>query len=154
MTSKTLAFTLCGVAAALALVGAGCGGSDSSSPKSSTTTSVESSLAYVDQVTAIVQGTDNARGAFRGAPPGESTVIAARQLVLASEAAAGDIEELTPPASLNSLNQALARKFRRLAAALEQELARKPVSMSRLGDVIREYGQASDKVYEEILITP
>ena len=154
MTKKTLTFTLCGAAAALALLGAGCGGSDSSSPEPPTTTSVESSQAYVDQVTAIVRSTDNVRGVFRGAAPGEPTVTAAEQLVLAAQAAAVDLDELTPPESLNALNQSLARKFRRFAAALDQELARKPVSMSRLGDVVRDYGKASDNVYEEILVTP
>jgi hypothetical protein len=154
MTKKTLGLTLCAAAAALALVGAGCGGGNSSSPEPSTTTSVESSQAYLDQVTAIVRGTDSARGDFRGATPGESTVLAARQLVRASEAAAADLDELTPPANFNGLNQGLARKFRRLAAALDKELARNPVSMSRLGDVVREYGKASDDVYEQILITP
>ena len=154
MTKKTLAFTLCGAAAALALLSAGCGGSDSSSPKSSTTTSVDSTQAYVDQVTAIVRSPDNVRGVFRGAAAGEPTVTAAEQLVLAAQAAAIDLDELTPPENLNALNQYLARKFRRFAAALEQELARKPVSMSRLGDVVRDYGKASDNVYEEILIAP
>lgn len=154
MTKKTLTFTLCGAAAALALLGAGCGGSDSSSPEPPTTTSVESSQAYVDQVTAIVRSTDNVRGVFRGAAPGEPTVTAAEQLVLAAQTAAVDLDELTPPESLNALNQSLARKFRRFAAALDQELARKPVSMSRLGDVVRDYGKASDNVYEEILVTP
>ena len=154
MTKKTITFTLCGAAAALALLGAGCGGSDSSSPEPPTTTSVESSQAYVDQVTAIVRSTDNVRGVFRGAAPGEPTVTAAEQLVLAAQAAAVDLDELKPPESLNALNQSLARKFRRFAAALDQELARKPVSMSRLGDVVRDYGKASDNVYEEILVTP
>ncbi|HEU4892235.1 MAG TPA: hypothetical protein VFT47_11845, partial [Vicinamibacterales bacterium] len=98
MSRNALALTICGAAAALALLGAGCGGSDSSSPESSTTTAVESSQAYIDQVTAIVRGTDNTRGVFRGAAPGEPTVTAARQLVLASRTAARDIEELTPPA--------------------------------------------------------
>ena len=152
--TKTLTFTLCGAAAALALLGAGCGGSDSSSQESPTTTSAASSQAYVDQVTAIVRSTDNVRGVFRGAAPGEPTVTAAEQLVLAAQAAAVDLDELTPPENLNALNQSLARKFRRFAAALDQELARKPVSMSRLGDVVREYGKATDNVYEEILITP
>ena len=139
----------------MALLAAGCGGGgDSSSPEPSTTTTVESSQAYIDQVTAIVTSTDNVRGVFRGAAAGEPTVTAAEQLVLASRKAAGDIEELTPPANAIGLNRSLARRFRRLAAALEQELARKPVSMSRLGDVVREYGKASDSVYEQILIIP
>ena len=146
MTKKTLTFTLCGAAAALALLGAGCGGSDSSSPEPPTTTSVESSQAYVDQVTAVVN--------FLLSMQKEPTVTAAEQLVLAAQKAAVDLDELTPPESLNALNQSLARKFRRFAAALDQELARKPVSMSRLGDVVRDYGKASDNVYEEILVTP
>jgi hypothetical protein len=154
MTKKTFAFTLCGAATALALLGVGCGGGKSSSPDSPTTTSVESSQAYVDEVTAIVRSTDNVRGVFRGAAPGEPTMTAAEQLVLAAQAAAVDLDELTPPENLNALNQSLARKFRRFAAALDQELGRKPVSMSRLGDVVRDYGKASDDVYEEILVTP
>ena len=154
MSTRSLALALCGAAAALALLGAGCGGGDSSSPKSSTTPTVEASQAYVDEVTAVVRSTDNVRGVFRGAAPGEQTVTAAEQLVLASRTAAGELEELTPPANLSALNSTLARKFRRLAAALEKELARKPVSMSGLGDVVREYTHATDSVYEEILATP
>lgn len=154
MSRSALTLTLCGATAALALLGAGCGGGDSSSPKSSTTATVESSQAFVDEVTAIVRSTDNVRGVFRGAAPGEPTVTAAEQLVLASRTAAGELEELTPPASFKALNGTLARKFRRLAAALQKELARKPVSMSGLDDVVREYGQATDGVYEEILVTP
>ena len=155
MSTRSFALALCAAATALALLAAGCGGGgDSSSPESSTTTAVESSQAYIDQVTAIVRSTDNVRGVFRGAAPGEPTVTAAEQLVLASRTAADELEELTPPASVGGLNQSLARKFRRLAAALERELAHKPVSMSRLGDVVREYGQDTDNVYEQILITP
>ena len=155
MRRNALALTLCGAATALALLAAGgCSGSDSSAPEPSTTTAVESSQAYVDQVTAIVRSTDNARGAFRGAAPGEPTVTAAEQLVLAIQAAAVDVDELTPPARARALNMSLARKFRRFAAALEQELARKPATMSRLGDIVREYGKASDDVYEQILMSP
>lgn len=154
MSRSTLIFILCAAVAALALLGAGCGGSDSSSPKSSATPTVEPSQAYVDEVTAIVRSTDNVRGVFRGAAAGEPTVTAAEQLILASRTAAGELEEVTPPANFEALNVNLARKFRRLAAALEKELARKPVSMSGLGDVVREYGQATDHVYEEILVTP
>lgn len=154
MTKRTLALTLCAAATALALIGAGCGGGKSSSPEASTTTSVGSSQAYIDQVTAIVRGTDSARGRFRGATPGLSTELAAEDLVRASNTAAADLDKLTPPENFSSLNQGLARKFRRLATALDRELARKPVSMSRLGDVVRAYGKASDDVYEQILVTP
>ena len=80
-------------------------------------------------------------------------MTAARQLARASRATASEVEGLEPPAGLD-LNRDLAGKDRQLAAALERELLRKPVSTERLGDVAREYGKAADSVYEEILIAP
>jgi hypothetical protein len=140
----------------LALLGAGCGGDGSSSAESQTTAAVigNSSQAYRDQVTAIVRVTDEARGNYRGAPTGEPLVRSARQLARASRAAAREVDGLTPPAGLNDLDRDLARKYRRWAAVLERELLRKPVSTGRLGDVVREYGKATDHVYEQILIAP
>jgi hypothetical protein len=141
----------------LALLGAGCGGSDDGSPsaESETTTAVviESSQTYRDHVADIVRGPDDARRNYHDAPLGEQTVTSARQLARASRAAARDIEELTPPAGLD-LNRELAEKYRRWAAVLERELRRKPVSTGRLGDVVREYGKAADDVYEQILMAP
>jgi hypothetical protein len=146
------------VATALALLGAGCGGSDDGSAiaESQTTTAavVESSQAYRDQLADIVWGPDDARRNYHNAPLGGLTVTSARQLARASRAAARKIEELTPPAGLNDLNRDLAEKYRRWAAALEREVLRKPVSTGPLGDVVREYGKAADDVYEQILIAP
>ena len=159
MSTIYLVRALCGIASALALLGAGCGGSDdgSASAKSQTTTAavVESSQAYRDQVADIVWGPDDARRNYHDAPPGKLTkATSARQLARASRAAARKIDELTPAAGLNDLNRDLAEKYRRWAVALEREVLRKPVSTARVGDVVRKYGKAADKVYEQILIAP
>jgi hypothetical protein len=141
----------------LAVLGAGCGGDGGSPSAGSPTTTaalVDASQTYRDQVTAIVRVTDEARGNFRGASAGAQLARSARQLARASRAAASEVDELTPPAGLNGLNRDLAGRYRLWAAALERELLRKPVSTARLGDVVREYGQATDHVYEEILIAP
>lgn len=141
----------------MVLLGAGCGGSDDGSPsaesQATTPAVIESSQTYRDQLADIVWGPDDARRNFHDAPAGEQTVTSARQLARASRAAARDIEELTPAAGID-LNRDLAEKYRRWAAVLERELHRKPVSMGRLGDVVREYGKAADDVYEQILIAP
>jgi hypothetical protein len=158
MSTRRLVRALWGVAAAVALLGAGCGGSDdgSSSAQSQTAKAavIESSQAYSDQLAGIVSGPDDARRNFHDAPLGEPTLAAARQLAGASRAAARRIEGLTAAASLNDLNGDLAEKYRRWAAALDRELLSKPVSTGRLGDVVREYGKAADVVYEQILIAP
>jgi hypothetical protein len=142
----------------LALLGAGCGGSDDGSPSAESQATkvavVESSQSYRDQLAGIVSGPDDARRNFHDAPLGEPTLAAARQLARTSRAAAREVEELTPAAGLNDLNGDLGKKYRRWAAALDRELVRKPVSTGRLGDVVREYGKAADIVYEQILIAP
>jgi hypothetical protein len=142
----------------VALIGAGCGGSDDGSSAAESPTAkaavAQSSQAYRDQLAGIVAGPDDARRNFHDAPLGEPTLAAARQLASASHAAARRIEELTPAARLNGLNGNLAEKYRRWAAALDRELLRKPVSTARLGDVVREDGKAADVVYEQILIAP
>lgn len=157
MSTHSLIRAFCGFAAGLALIGAGCGGSDdgSRSAESQTTTAavIDSSQAYRDQVADIVSGPDDARRSYYDAPPGELTTVAsARQLASASRAAAHKIESLTPAAGLNDLNRDLAAKYRRWAAALEREVHRKPVSTARIDDAVREYGKAADAVYEQILI--
>jgi hypothetical protein len=159
MSTHFLVRGLLGVAAALALLGAGCGGGDDQVPSADSQTATpelvgDSSQTYRDQVTAIVRVTDDARSDFRGAPPGEPQVTSARQLARASRAAAREVDELTPPGGLNDLNRDLAGRYRRWAAGLERELHRKPVSTGRLGDVVREQGKATDHVYEQILIAP
>jgi hypothetical protein len=155
VSRRCLVAALWGLAAASALLGAGCGGSDDGSSAESQTAAaaVVSSQTYRDKLASIVLGPDDARRNFHDAPPGEQTVSSGRELVRASRAAAREIDELTPPAGLG-LNGDLAEKYRRWAAALERELLRKPVSMGRLGDVVREYGKAADDVYEQILIAP
>ena len=144
------------LAASLTLLGAGCGGSDDGSPSAGPQTTpavaADSSQAYRDRLTDIVRQHDDARGSFRAAR-GEQTVTAAQQLARGSRTAAHDVDALTPPAGLD-LHGDLVEKYRRMAAALERELLRKPVSTERLGDVAREYGKAADHVYEEILIAP
>ena len=158
VSTGRLVLGLWGVAAALALLGAGCGGSDDGSPSAESQTGkaavVESSQTYRDQLANIVWQPDDARRNFHDAPPGELTLASARQLARASRAAAREIEELTPAAGLNDLNGDLAEKYRRWAAALDREVLRKPVSTARLGDVVREYGKAADVVYEQILVAP
>ena len=146
--------SLWALAAVLALLGAGCGSDDGASSAGSQAPAVvaDSSQAYRDQLADIVRRHDDARGSFRGAR-GEETVTAARQLASASRATASEVEGLEPPAGLD-LNRDLAGRYRQLAAALERELLRKPVSTERLGDFAREYGKAADSVYEEILIAP
>jgi hypothetical protein len=114
-----------------------------------------SSEAYRDQLTDIVSGPDASRKLYYDAPPGTlSTLVSARRLARSSRSAAQEIEQLTPEAGLTDLNADLAEKYRRWAAALDREIVRKPVSTARIGDVVREYGQAADAVYEEILIAP
>jgi hypothetical protein len=146
------------VAAALVLLGAGCGGSDDKSPSAESPKTaavvVESSQTYRDQLAEVVSQPDQARRKFHNAPPGELTLAAAGELASASRAAARKIEELTPAAGLDETNRDLAGKFRRWAAALDRVLLRKPVSTRRLGDAVREYGKAADDVYEQILIAP
>ena len=158
MSTRSHVRALCSVAAALALLGAGCGGSDDASPSPESQTAnaavIESSQTYRDQLADIVSGPDDARRNFHDAPPGELTLALARELASASRAAARRIEALTPAAGLNNLNRDLAEKYRRWAAALNREVLRKPVSTGRLGDVVREYGKAADVVYEQILIAP
>jgi hypothetical protein len=158
--TRRLVRALVGVAAALALLGAGCGGSDDATPSAESETTkavaVDSAQAYRDRIADIVSGPDNARGKYHDVPPGELTtlVAASRELARASRSAAREIEELTPPASLNDLNGDLAVKYRRWAVALEREVRRRPVATARIGDVVREYGKAADEVYEQILIAP
>jgi hypothetical protein len=159
MSKRRLVRAVWGVAAALALLGAGCGGSDDTSPSAESQTTnaavVDSSQTYRDQLADIVSRPDAARRNYHDAPPGELTTLAsARQLARASRAAAREIEELTPAAGLNDLNGDLAEKYRRWAAALDREVVRRPVSTARIGDVVREYGKAADDVYEQILIAP
>lgn len=158
MRTRGLVRALLGVTAALALLGAACGGSDNGSAvaESQTTeaTLVESSQAYRDELAAIVSEPDEARRNYHNASLGEPTVTSAQQLAGAARAAARKIDELTPAAGLDDLNRDLAEKYRRWAAALEREVLRKPVSTSRLGDAVREYGKAADDVYEQILIAP
>lgn len=159
MSTRRLLRALCGVAAALALLAAGCGGSDDASPSAELqTTSVaagQPSEAYRDQLTNIVSGPDEARRLYYDAPPGElETLVSARRLARASRSAAREIEQLTPEAGLADLNADLAEKYRRWAAALDRQVVRDPVSTARIGDVVREYGQAADDVYEQILIAP
>jgi hypothetical protein len=159
VSTHRLVRALVAVAAALALVGAGCGSSDdaSRSPESETTkaAAVDSAQTYRDQLADIVSGPDDARGSYHDAPPGELTTVAsARKLARASRTAALKIEELTPPAGLNDLHSDLAEKYRRWEAALDREVLRRPVSTARIGDVVREYGKAADDVYEQILIAP
>ena len=158
VSSRCLVRALWGVAAALALLGAGCGGSDDGSASAESQAGkvavVDSSQMYRDQLAEIVSGPDDARRNFHDAPLGEPTLAAARQLAHASGAAARRIEDLTPAAGLNDLNADLAEKYRRWAAAIARELLRKPVSTARLGNVVREDGKAADVVYEQILIAP
>jgi hypothetical protein len=158
VSTRRLVRALSGTAAALALLGAGCGGSDDASPSAASQTTkagADSSQAYRDQLADIVSGPDDARGHYHDAPPGQLTTLAsARQLSRAARAAARKIEELTPAAGLEELNAALAEKYRRWAAALDREVRRKPISTARIGDVVRDYGKAADAVYEEILIAP
>jgi hypothetical protein len=155
MRTRGLVRALWGVAAVLACVG--CGGSDDGSgvtePKT-TAVLVESSQAYRDQLASIATGPDEARRSYHNASLGEPTVAAARELARASRTAARKLDELTPASGLEDLHRDLAEKYRRWAAALEREVLRKPVSTSRLGDVVREYGKAADDVYEQILIAP
>ena len=159
MSTRPLVRALWGVAAALALLGAGCGGSDDASPSAESQTTkaavVGSSQTYRDQVADIVSRPDEARRNYYDAPPGELTTLAsARELARASRAAAQEIEELTPAAGLDDLNGDLAEKYRRWAAALDREVLRRPVSTARVGDVVRDYGKAADHVFEQILIAP
>jgi hypothetical protein len=158
VSTRRFVRALWGFAAALALLGAGCGGSDDRSPSAESQTgkavAVASSQAYRDELAAIVGQPDEARRNFHDAPPGELTLASARHLSHASRAAARKIEDLTPAAGLNDLNGNLAEKYRRWATALDRELMRQPVATARLGDVVREYGKAADVVYEQILIAP
>jgi hypothetical protein len=156
MRVRGLVGALWAVAAVLACVG--CGGSDDGSgvPEPGTTAAalVESSQAYRDQLASIVAGPDEARRSYHNASLGEPTVTAAKELARASRAAARELDELTPAAGLEDLHRDLADKYRRWSSALEREALRKPVSTSRLGDVVREYGKAADDVYEQILVAP
>ena len=158
VSTRRVVRALSGVVAALALLGAGCGGSDGGSSSAESQAAkvavVDSSQTYRDQLAEIVSGPDDARRNFHDAPLGEPTLAAARQLAGASRAAARQIEALTPAAGLNDLNGDLAERYRRWAAALDRELLRKPVSTAQLGDAVREYGKAADVVYEQILIAP
>jgi len=94
----------------LALLGAGCGGSDDGSPSAGSQTTkvavVESSQTYRDQLANIVWQPDDARRNFHDAPPGELTLASARQLARASRAAAREIDELKPAAGLNDTETA------------------------------------------------
>jgi hypothetical protein len=154
MSTRSFVRALGGFAVALALLGAGCGGSDGGSP-SAEPTKVDAAQTYRDQLADIVSGPDDARGSYHDAPAGELTTVAsARQLARASRAAAREIEELKPAAGLNDLHEDLAEKYRQWAAALDREVDRKPVSTARIGDVVRDYGKAADGVYEQILIAP
>lgn len=143
----------------MALLGAGCGGSDegslSAESQKAKAAVVESSQAYRDRLAAIVSRPDEARRNFHDAPPGVLALASsARQLARASRAAARKIEDLTPAPGLNDLNSDLAEKYRQWATALDREVIRRPVSTARLGDVVREYGKAADVVFEQILIAP
>jgi hypothetical protein len=144
------------VALALALLAGGCGNDENESPAAGagTVTTAGAVDEYREQVVAIVTRTDEARGNFRGAPPGQEVVTAARELALASRAAARDVDSMSPPASVADLDRQLAANYRLWAAKLEAELARKPVSLERLGDVVRANGKLVDDVYEDILIAP
>lgn len=141
---------------ALALLAGGCGGDEKESPaaEAGTTTTAGSADEYRAQVEAIVRRSDEARGSFRGASAGEETVKAAERLAGTARLAARDIDALQPPESLAELNSELAKSYRLWAAKLEAELKRKHVSMARLGDIVREYGQQVDSAYEEILVAP
>ena len=158
MSKRSLVRASWGVAAALVLLGAGCGGSDDKSPSAESpktaAVAVESSQAYRDKLADIVSQPDEARKNFHNAPLGELTLVSARELASASRAAARRIEGLTPAAGLEDMNRDLAEKYRLWAAALDRELLRKPVSTLRLGDAVREDGKAADDVYEQILIAP
>jgi hypothetical protein len=112
MSKRRLVRALWGMAAALALLGAGCGGSADGSPSAESQTTkaalVESSQTYRDQLAVGVSGPDDARRNFHDAPIGELTLASARQLARASRAAAREIDELTPAAGLDDLNDELA----------------------------------------------
>jgi hypothetical protein len=146
------------LALALALLAVGCGGDEKESPAAGagTTTTAGSGSAdeYRAEVEAIVRRSDEARGSFRDAPAGEETVKAAERLAGTARLAARDIDALQPPENLAELNSEVAKSYRLWAAKLEAELKRKHVSMARLGDVVREYGQQVDAAYEEILVAP
>ena len=158
MRARSLVCVVGGLAAAVALVGAGCGGGESESAsaasEATSAAAVEPSQAYRDQLATVVAGPDGARHTFHEAPPGPLTETLAQDLATASRTAARELDELTPPGGLADLNRELAERYRRWATALEGELARKPISTSRLGDAVREYGKAADSVYEQILIAP
>jgi hypothetical protein len=141
---------------ALALLAGGCGGDEKESPAAGagTTTTAGSADEYRAEVEAIVRRSDEARGSFHGAPAGDETVKAAERLAGTARLAARDVDALRPPENLAELNSELAKSYRLWAAKLEAELKRKHVSMARLGDVIREYGQQVDSAYEEILVAP
>jgi hypothetical protein len=144
---------LLAVALALALLAGGCGNDENGSPAAGAgTAATAGSDEYREQVVAIVNRTDDLRRDFHNAPPGQETVKSARQLARASRAAARDIDKLRPPASLVDLGRRMAENYRQWAAKIDPELARKPVSMVRLSDVVRKYGKLVDDVYEEILI--
>jgi hypothetical protein len=146
--------TIVAVVLALALLAGGCGNDENRSPaaRAGTETTAGPSDEYREQVVAIVSRTDEARGNFRGAPPGQELVQSAKRLAGASRAAASNVDKLRPPASHAALGRQLAENYRLWAAKLDAELGRKHVSMVRLGDIVREYGQRVDHVYEEILI--
>jgi hypothetical protein len=151
-TTRLLLF----LALALALLAVGCGGDEKESPAAGagTTTTAGSADEYRAEVEAIVRRSDEARGSFRDAPAGEETVKAAERLAGTARLAARDIDALQPPENLAELNSEVAKSYRLWAAKLEAELKRKHVSMARLGDVVREYGQQVDSAYEEILVAP
>jgi hypothetical protein len=145
---------LFGVVLVLALLAGGCGNDEDGSPAAGTGTATTAGLSdeYREQIVAIVQRTDELRRDFHDAPPGQETVKSARQIALASRAAARDIDKLRTPASLADLGGQMAENYRQWAAKIDPELGRKPVSMVRLSDVVREYGKLVDDVYEDILI--
>lgn len=151
-TTRLLLF----LALALVLLAVGCGGDEKESPAAGagTTTTAGSADEYRAEVEAIVRRSDEARGSFRDAPAGEETVKAAERLAGTARLAARDIDALQPPENLAELNSEVAKSYRLWAAKLEAELKRKQVSMARLGDVVREYGQQVDSAYEEILVAP
>jgi hypothetical protein len=151
-TTRLLLF----LALALALLAVGCGGDEKESPAAGagTTTTAGSADEYRAEVEAIVRRSDEARGSFRDAPAGEETLKAAERLAGTARLAARDIDALQPPENLAELNSEVAKSYRLWAAKLEAELKRKHVSMARLGDVVREYGQQVDSAYEEILVAP